>query len=135
MNLRPLLLMTASLALLAATGCRVLTGTSCRNPQPYQAAEDLPPLRVPTGLDGPDTSGALKIPELDQPEVPLDPDGPCLEAPPALTEPPPPPSDLVLPERPARAAPRRGGRAPQAGQEGGGQQGEPTRRRPLRRPR
>jgi hypothetical protein len=134
MKLRPLLLVTASLALLAATGCSTLTGTSCRKPQPYQTAEDLPPLRMPPGLDRPDTSGALKIPALNEPEYPLDPDGPCLEAPPALTEPPPPPSGLVLPERRDRAAPRAD---PPPGEGAADRQPEeePSRRRPPRRPR
>src|SRR5690606_41496256 len=99
MTLRPLLLSIASLALLAATGCRALTGSnSCHKPQAYETAGNLAPLRVPAGLSGPDTSGALVIPEVNQPELPAEPDGPCLEAPPALTEPPPPPSDVVLPD-------------------------------------
>lgn len=134
MTLRPLLLSVASLALLAATGCRAITGNSaCHKPQAYEAAGNLAPLRVPAGLSGPDTSGALTIPEVDQPELPLDPEGPCLEAPPALTEPPPPPSDVVLPERPARGErPADDNARPDAGE----QKDEPQRRRrPPRRPR
>ncbi len=98
MNTRPLLLSIAGLALLLASGCRTLTGGSCHKEQPYETADSRPPLRVPPGLDGPDTSGALAIPELNEPEAPLDPDGPCLDAPPALTAPPPPPSDITLPQ-------------------------------------
>lgn len=148
MNLRLLLLVTASLALLAASGCRVLTGSSsCRNPQPYQAAESLPPLRVPAGLQAPDTSGALRIPELNQPEYPRDPDAPCLESPPALTEPPPPAANIVLPSQRDSADEeprRRRGRARDAGEETAKEEpkeeakdksGDRSTRRPSRGPR
>lgn len=131
MSLRPLLLSTACLALLAATGCRTLTGASCHRQQDYETAGNLAPLRVPAGLDAPDTSGALAIPELTAPEAPRDPEGPCIEAPPALTEPPPPPSEVVLPDPRTRDADRDGGDAEAADEE----QEEPRRRRAPRRPR
>jgi len=130
MTFRPLLLTAVSLALLAATGCRTLGGGSCHQPQDYETAGDLPPLRVPAGLDSPDTSGALQIPEVTTPELPRDPDGPCLDAPPALTEPPPPPSEVVLPDPAARD-----GEATGESAAAGEDRPQRSRRRPPRRPR
>ena len=98
MTLRPMLLSLACAALALATGCRGVVGGSCHKPQAYAEAGNLPPLRVPPGLDGPDTSEALEVPELNEPEITPDPDGPCLDAPPAIVAPPLPPSDIVLPD-------------------------------------
>jgi hypothetical protein len=136
MTLRPLLLTLACASLALIAGCSSVVGGSCHKPQAYAAAGNLPPLRVPAGLDGPDTDEALEVPELSEPEVPLDPDGPCLEAPPAIVAPPLPPSEIVLPA--SRPRPRAGG----APREQGGQAEEPDadeeprrRRRPPSRPR
>ena len=134
MTLRPLLLSIASLALLAATGCRAITGnSSCHKQQAYEAAGDLPPLRVPAGLTGPDTAGALAIPEVNHPELPPDPDGHCLDAPPALIEPPPPPSEVVLPDPRARSGRAADDEARPSAQ--GEEEPSQRRRRPPRRPR
>jgi hypothetical protein len=137
MNLRPLLLSLACVALALAAGCQSVVGGACHKPQVYAQAGNLPPLKVPAGLDGPDTSEAMQVPELTEPEVQLDPDGPCLEAPPAIVAPPLPPSELSLPER--RPARQRGGDGPR---QQGEQAGESTpdeeprrRRRPPTRPR
>jgi len=131
MNLRPLLLSIAGVSLLLGAGCRTVSGGSCHKVQPYESAQSLPPLRMPTGMDGPDTSGALEIPQLNEPMAPLDPDGPCLDAPPAITAAPLPPSEVVLPDaRPGRVPPQEGA-APPAGDEEQPQK----RRRPPRRPR
>ena len=130
MTPRSMLLTLTCAALLLATGCRGVVGGSCHKPQAYAAAENLPPLRVPVGLDGPDTGEALEVPELQEPEAPLDPDGPCLEAPPAIVAPPLPPSEVVLPDpRPRRET---------SGEEAGSSEPdeEPRRRRrPPSRPR
>jgi hypothetical protein len=75
-------------------------GGNCQKAQPYAEAQDLPPLQMPVGLEGPDTADALEIPTLGTPEAPRDPDGPCLEDPPALTAPPLPPSEVILQEAP-----------------------------------
>jgi hypothetical protein len=136
MNSRPLLLCLACVSLFVAAGCRGVTGGSCHKPQAYAAAQNLPPLRAPSGLDVPDTSEAMKIPELSEPEVPLDRDGPCLEAPPAIAAPPLPPSQVVVPDpqrRPRRSEERETESRPE-------QQSEPRdepsrRRRPPSRPR
>jgi hypothetical protein len=68
-------------------GCKRLFGSGCSKPQIYAQAQSLPPLRIPVGLDGPDTRAALKIPELNEPEIPRAPDAPCLEEPPAFAPP------------------------------------------------
>jgi hypothetical protein len=68
-------------ALLLAGGCRSL---SCINPETYSKAQEVQRLKMPVGLDGPDTKQALEIPALNEPEVPRDPDGACLEEPPML---------------------------------------------------
>ena len=71
----------------ALTGCGWLPDayTGCEEAQPYHAAKDVGPLRVPAGADRPDTRNALKIPELKSPELPRDP-GSCLEHPPPFAE-------------------------------------------------
>lgn len=125
-----LLFSSAVAALLLAGGCSTVVSGACHKPQPHQTAGNLPPLKMPAGLDGPDTTEALAIPEVNQPEVPVDPDGPCLEAPPAITAPPLPATpeyDLTDIERLSRTP-------QQAGEQG--QQEEPQRRRrPPSRPR
>ncbi len=69
-------------------GCAWFGSKSCHKPQVYEEAKSAPPLRIPAGLDGIDTRGALKIPELTQPEPPRPAEGaPCLDEPPALVAP------------------------------------------------
>jgi uncharacterized lipoprotein len=87
MNHRSTLILAALSLSLLLGGCKHLTGGGCNKPDGYAGAEDLPPLRIPTGLDGPDTRGALRIPELSEPEAPRDPKGPCLEDPPPIAKP------------------------------------------------
>jgi hypothetical protein len=126
-----MLLTLTCAALLLATGCRGVVGGSCHKPQAYAAAQNLPPLRVQAGLDGTETSQTLEVPELQEPEAPLEPDGPCLEAPPAIVAPPLPPSVVVLPDpRPRRRETSGGEAGPSEPEE------EPRRRRrPPSRPR
>lgn len=66
-------------------GCKRLFASSCSKPQVYAQAQSLPPLRIPVGLDGPDTRAAMKIPDLNEPEAPRGPNDPCLQEPPAFT--------------------------------------------------
>jgi uncharacterized lipoprotein len=75
-----------------ATGCSSLVG-SCRKAPPYGEEKDLPPLRIPVGLDAPDTREALEIPALDEPVAPRDPKDGCLEEPPQATFVPTPPQE------------------------------------------
>jgi hypothetical protein len=71
--------------LLLASGCRSLA--NCSKPGAYDSAVELPPLRMPVGLDGPDTRQAMMIPALNEPEVPLAAGQRCLEEPPPITGP------------------------------------------------
>lgn len=73
---------------LLAGGCKsLLHSTACQKPGAYVDARNEAPLKVPAGLDAPDTRGALKIPELTQPaRVRTAADG-CLDAPPKFEAP------------------------------------------------
>jgi|ERR1700733_726537 uncharacterized lipoprotein len=54
----------------------------------YQKATSLPPLRVPVGIEPPDTKSALQIPALNEPALPpRGPKDPCLDESPKFTEP------------------------------------------------
>jgi hypothetical protein len=94
----PVLSRAAFGLLLAATlvlaGCRNSPGGNCTKPGLYTQAQSIAPLRIPAGLDAPDTRGALRVPDLNEPEVPRAADSPCLDQPPrysnsARLEPPP----------------------------------------------
>lgn len=85
----------ATLAVLAL--CTLLLGScswfhkggkhSCREPDVAKAAGNLPPLKVPPGLDAPDTRNAIQVPPLDTPAAPRSPGDPCLSAPPSFKSP------------------------------------------------
>lgn len=64
------------------TGCffRSSPEEKCARPQEYQSSEAISALRVPPGLDRPEESDAMEIPEAGEGGYP---DGqPCLEMPP-----------------------------------------------------
>ena len=66
---------------------------SCYEPQPYMSARGVPPLKIPEGLDSPDTGNALVIPALKGPAPPPPKPGqPCLDAPPSFHVPHPLPA-------------------------------------------
>ncbi|HVS75483.1 MAG TPA: hypothetical protein VHE11_01025 [Steroidobacteraceae bacterium] len=80
--------------LLALGGCKTLHhlahNDGCNKPQPYMRAASIPPLKIPGGLDAPDTSHALDVPGLNAPDPPPPgPNDPCLDAPPSFTVPQP----------------------------------------------
>ncbi len=85
-------LIVAALVMGALTGCGRLFKATCVQPSDYADAIDLPPLKVPIGLDAPDTRRALRIPPLDEPERPRAPADPCLDAPPRFAIPRPAPA-------------------------------------------
>ncbi len=75
------------LVLLPLVGCHVFRNAAakaCHGPQPYQKAQSVPPLKIPTGLDAPDTTNALRLPALNEPPPP-----PRTGKQPCLDEPPP----------------------------------------------
>jgi uncharacterized lipoprotein len=55
----------------------------CKGPEGYSDARDLPALKIPPGLESPDTRGALRIPSLNTPEPPARRESQgCLDTPP-----------------------------------------------------
>lgn len=73
----------------ALAGChtihREFRAKSCNEPQAYQQARSIAPLKVPVGVDPPDTRTTLQIPQLDVPAPPpRKPTDPCLDEPPAF---------------------------------------------------
>lgn len=89
--------MTYRFALIAVVvglaGCHPLQhlrngGSACHDVKPYMRADSIAPLKIPPGLDTPDTANALHIPALNTPEPPpAKRTDPCLDAPPAFNVP------------------------------------------------
>ena len=67
-----------------AGACNLLPDayTGCEKAQPYQSAQESPPLRVPDGSIAPDTRNAMRIPAVSVPQVPRA-EGRCLDHPPS----------------------------------------------------
>jgi uncharacterized lipoprotein len=81
-------------AILAAgllSGCGFFRASSqnCRDDAVYIGAREEAPLRIPPGLEAPDTRNALKVPDLNVPEAPRVADAKCLDAPPPYSTPKP----------------------------------------------
>ncbi len=78
---RVLMIITAGVLL---SGCHIFTklNPDCHTPQEYQHAVSRPPLKVPEGLDTPNTQGALVIPTLEVTPPPPGPKEACLDIPP-----------------------------------------------------
>lgn len=71
-----------------ASGCKsLLHSKACLKPGGYVDARNEQPLKVPAGMDAPDTRGALKIPELPQPAKARTAADGCLDAPPKYEAP------------------------------------------------
>ena len=75
------------LLLLGGAGCSLLHHgrnklPGCKEPQVGFDSQNRAPLKVPAGLDAPDTRNAIKIPPLTEPERPRTPQEPCLTLPP-----------------------------------------------------
>ncbi len=84
-NIRFVLVIAVVSSMVLAGGCKSLRTRSCNKSSAYAAAPDLQPLKIPAGLDSPDTRAALKIPELNEPEAPRGPKDGCLEDPPRVS--------------------------------------------------
>lgn len=66
---------------------------SCYKPQPYMRARTIPALKIPDGMDSPNTSDALVVPALKGPTPPPPKPGqPCLDKPPSFNAPHPLPA-------------------------------------------
>ncbi len=75
-----------ALAALALSGCSWMhrnRASSCRENNVVTEARNLPALKVPPGLDTPDTRNAIKVPELAEPERTRSAHEPCLSRPPS----------------------------------------------------
>ena len=76
---------------LALCGCRSIhrfTASCNQDTDRYLQAGTAPPIKVPAGIDPPDTRSALQIPVLNEPAPPVrGSKDPCLDAPPKFTEP------------------------------------------------
>lgn len=85
----PTHLVPALAALMLLSGCGLFR-SNCHEPGAYAQAKSIPPLVIPPGLEAPDTRGALRIPELHEPERVRGPGDRCLESPPKIIAPKPP---------------------------------------------
>ncbi len=76
---------------LGLSGCHLLhsvTHSCSNNTDGYNKATSIRPVRVPLGLDPPDTKSALQIPQLNEPAAPArSSKDPCLDEPPKFVEP------------------------------------------------
>jgi uncharacterized lipoprotein len=66
------------------SGCHIMSrlNPDCHTHQEYQQALQVAPLKVPAGLDNPNTQGALVIPTVDLAPPPPGPKDACLDLPP-----------------------------------------------------
>jgi uncharacterized lipoprotein len=78
---RVLLVIAASAVM---SGCHLFSKLTpdCHSAQEYQRAGQRAPLIVPSGLDSPNTQGALAIPTVDAAPPPPGPKDACLDLPP-----------------------------------------------------
>jgi uncharacterized lipoprotein len=89
MSLDRVLLVVAAAALMS--GCHLFGKLTpdCHTRQEYQRAGQVPPLKVPAGLDTPNTQGALVIPTVELAPPPPGPKDACLDVPPRYKPAPP----------------------------------------------
>jgi uncharacterized lipoprotein len=89
MTLDRVLLLIAAGALLS--GCHIFSklNPDCHVKQEYQHALQMPPLKVPAGLDSPNTAGALVIPTVENAPPPPGPHDQCYDVPPRYKATPP----------------------------------------------
>jgi uncharacterized lipoprotein len=87
-------LLASTAVAMALAGChtgpfkRFFHAKACNKPQMYASSQSDPPIRMPAGVDPPDTHSSLRIPALNEPAPPprklTD---PCLDAPPLYAAP------------------------------------------------
>jgi uncharacterized lipoprotein len=75
-----------AMLLLSVSGChvvRAINAAACHDTQGYQKQTSVPQLKIPAGLDAPDTTNALRLPALNEPAPPpRRRNDPCLDYPP-----------------------------------------------------
>jgi hypothetical protein len=85
--------LVSAAASIVLAGChhavqRFFHSKPCNKPQIYTSSRSIAPLKVPVGIDPPDTRSALKIPALDEPAPPpRRPTDQCLDEPPLFAAP------------------------------------------------
>jgi uncharacterized lipoprotein len=89
MSLDRILVLIAASALMS--GCHLFSklNPDCHSKQEYQHALSAPPLKVPAGLDSPNTAGALVIPPVTDAPPPPGPHDQCYDVPPRYKPAPP----------------------------------------------
>jgi uncharacterized lipoprotein len=87
MSLDRVLMVVTAAALMS--GCHLFRGADCHTRQEYQRAGQVPSLKVPPGLDTPNTQGALVIPTVELAPPPPGPKESCLDVPPRYKPAPP----------------------------------------------
>jgi uncharacterized lipoprotein len=89
MSLARILMLAAAGTLIS--GCHMFTklNPDCHSRQEYQRAASSPPLKVPAGLDSPNTAGALVIPPVTDVPPPPGPKEACYDVPPRYKPAPP----------------------------------------------
>jgi uncharacterized lipoprotein len=102
MSLDRLIVLIAAAAL--ASGCHLFGKLSgdCHSPQEYQRAGQVAPLKVPAGLDSPNTQGALVIPAAGLALPAPGPKEACLDVPPRYK---PAPANKAASEMPVAPPP------------------------------
>jgi uncharacterized lipoprotein len=89
MSVDRVLMLVAASALMS--GCHLFgkLNPDCHSRQEYQHALSAPPLKVPSGLDSPNTAGALVIPTVADVPPPPGPKDACYDVPPRYKPAPP----------------------------------------------
>lgn len=100
MSFDRVLMLTAAAAL--TSGCHFFGKLThdCHTPQEYQRAGQVAALKVPAGLDSPNTQGAMVIPTVELSPPPPGPKDACLDVPPRYK---PAPANKAASESPAAA--------------------------------
>ena len=91
MSFDRLIVLFASATLLSGCFSHIVSrlNPDCHTRQEYQQASQVAPLKVPEGLDNPNTQGALVIPTVELSPPPPGPKDACLDLPPKYKPAPP----------------------------------------------
>ena len=75
--------------LVSVSGCHMLhnkfSSNRCTENRTYEGERSVAPLKVPSGMDAPETTNALRLPQLNEPAPPARArSAPCLDEPPSF---------------------------------------------------